>query len=72
MYLETSTANFLAIEQAVERCGYEKIIFGSEYPLSDPYVERSKIDLLRIPDQQKEYIFGKNMLRLLDAAMEVV
>jgi predicted TIM-barrel fold metal-dependent hydrolase len=72
VYLETSTANYLAIEQAVERCGYEKIIFGSEYPLSDPYVERSKIDLLQIPDQQKEFIFGKNMLRLLDPAMEVV
>jgi predicted TIM-barrel fold metal-dependent hydrolase len=68
VYLETSTANYLAIEQAVECCGYEKVIFGSEYPLSDPYVERSKIDLLQIPDAQKEYIFGKNMLRLLGVA----
>ncbi|MUT64891.1 amidohydrolase family protein [Paenibacillus sp. NEAU-GSW1] len=72
VYLETSTANFLAIEQAVERCGYEKVIFGSEYPLSNPRVERAKIDVLNIPDNQKEYIMGKNMLNLLQASVKVV
>ena len=71
VYLETSSANYLAIELAVEKCGHEKIIYGSEFPLSDPYVEKVKIERLPISDDQKDYIFGKNILRLLKAEVGV-
>lgn len=66
VYLETSTANYLMIKEAVDKCGYEKVIYGSEYPLSDPIIEKQKIERLAISDEQKEYVFSKNILRILE------
>ncbi|WP_203363932.1 amidohydrolase family protein [Bacillus sp. REN10] len=66
LYLETSTGNYLAVKEAVKICSSEKLIFGSEFPLSDPCVEKLKIERLPISDQAKENIFSntiKNILR---------
>jgi predicted TIM-barrel fold metal-dependent hydrolase len=71
VYLETSSANYLAIETAVEKCGHEKVIYGSEFPLSDPYVEKVKIERLPISDDKKDYIFSKNILRLMKSEVGV-
>ncbi|MBT2759327.1 amidohydrolase family protein [Mesobacillus foraminis] len=67
VYLETSTANFLSIKMAVEKAGAEKMFYGSEFPLSDPVVERTKIERLNISDSQKEQIYSKTILELLKA-----
>ncbi|KAB2951562.1 amidohydrolase family protein [Heliorestis acidaminivorans] len=66
-YLETSAANYLQIQEAVNKAGAEKVIFGSEFPLSHPVAELRKIEILPINDEQKELILGKNFLRLLPA-----
>ncbi|WP_332693650.1 amidohydrolase family protein [Halalkalibacter lacteus] len=71
VFLETSSANYLTIETAVEKCGHEKVIFGSEFPLSDPYVEKVKIERLPISDDKKDYIFSKNILHLIKKEVEV-
>jgi predicted TIM-barrel fold metal-dependent hydrolase len=43
-YLETSLGAVLAIEEAVKTAGAEKLIFGSEYPMSTPAVEWYKLN----------------------------
>lgn len=58
LYLETSCGNYLFIEQAVQRAGAEKVIFGSEFPLSHPAAELHKIMLLDISDDDREKILG--------------
>lgn len=64
-YLETSTGSYLHIQEAVKKAGAEKIIFGSEYPLSHPAVELNKILLLRLSDGDNDKILGGNISRLL-------
>ncbi|MFF2158764.1 amidohydrolase family protein [Paenibacillus chitinolyticus] len=65
VYLETSTGNPLAIQTAVKQAGPDKLMFGSEFPLSDPFVEKVKIDRLSISDADKETILHHTISRLL-------
>lgn len=65
LFLETSTGNFLHIKEATRRAGPEKIIFGSEFPLSHPALELKKIDLLQLKEGEREKILGKNIRELL-------
>jgi len=65
-FLETSTGNFLHIQEAVKKVGPSKIIFGSEFPLSHPVVEIKKILLLDLSDGDKERILGGNISLLLN------
>ena len=64
-FLETSTGNYLHIEQAVKSAGPDKVIFGSEFPLSHPKAELEKIMLLKITDVEREKILGGNISNLL-------
>lgn len=64
-YLETSTANFLHIQESVKKAGPHKLIFGSEFPLSHPLVELQKILLLKIPENERDLILHKNIQALL-------
>jgi hypothetical protein len=66
LYLETSLGNYLAIKNVIQSAGAEKLIFGSEYPLSHPAVELKKIELQDISDDKKERIFSKNLLNLIE------
>ncbi len=63
LYLETSLGNFLILGDALDRLGAEKIIFGSEFPLSHPKVELEKIRLL--DEAAHERIWCKNILSLI-------
>ncbi|MGI5920723.1 MAG: amidohydrolase family protein [Syntrophomonadaceae bacterium] len=67
-FLETSQGSFLHIKEAVHRAGPEKIIFGSEYPLSHPMVELQKILLLNLPGSAQDKILGDNIKALLKLA----
>lgn len=64
-FLETSTGSFLHIEEASRRVGPEKIIFGSEFPLSHPAVELKKILLLDLTEGERDKILGENIRALL-------
>jgi predicted TIM-barrel fold metal-dependent hydrolase len=68
LFLETSCGNYLFIEQVVNRAGADKVIFGSEFPLSHPGAELRKILLLDISDDEREKILGRNMLALIGFA----
>lgn len=67
LYLETasSTIDTAFLETCVRELGAEKIIFGTDIPLLDPYFQLSKIRDTCIEPDQLEKILGGNVLRLL-------
>jgi uncharacterized protein len=65
LFLETSLGAHLHIVETVKKAGANKLIFGSEYPLSHPAVEMKKVFLLPITDGERERILGGNIRGLL-------
>jgi predicted TIM-barrel fold metal-dependent hydrolase len=75
VFVDTSSdyLNPTIVKMAVETLGYRKVLFGcdgpygmkkyNEYDYSD---KKSWINALQIPDNQKEYILGKNFLALIE------
>lgn len=60
------------VKKAVETLGYRKVLYGCDGPYGmkefnkyDYSVQKGWIDLLHIPESQKEYILGKNLLALI-------
>jgi predicted TIM-barrel fold metal-dependent hydrolase len=64
-YLETSTCNFLHLQESIKKAGSGKIIFGSEFPLSHPMIELQKVLLLRLSGNETDGILCKNIRGLL-------
>lgn len=64
-FLETSSGSFLHIKEAVAKAGPSKVIFGSEFPLSHPKVELTKILLLKLSDADRDRVLGGNIKELL-------
>lgn len=64
-YLETSTGNYLHLRESVKRAGPRKMIFGSEFPLSHPWVELQKILILKLGEHDRDLILGENIQALL-------
>jgi len=65
VYADTAgVRRFDLLEQAVERAGAKKILFGSDGPWLHPGVELAKIRLLRLPIAKQRLILGENLLRL--------
>jgi uncharacterized protein len=65
IFTDTSgVRRFDLLEQAVERAGPHKILFGSDGPWLHPAVELSKIIALRLPDREQRMILGENFRRL--------
>jgi uncharacterized protein len=67
LYLETasSTIDTGFLETCVRELGAEKIIFGSDIPLLDPYLQLSKIRDTNIESDQLDKILSGNILRLM-------
>lgn len=70
LYLETasSTIDTGFLEAAVAALGPEKIIFGTDTPLLDPYTQLAKIAESKISDEARALIMGGNILRLMGLA----
>ncbi len=75
VFVDTSSdyLNASIVKNAVETLGYRKVLFGCDGPYGmkkfNEYDYSSKkdwIDSLQIPDNQKEYILGKNFLGLIE------
>ncbi|HVM34042.1 MAG TPA: amidohydrolase family protein [Actinomycetota bacterium] len=56
---------FDLLEEAVERAGAEKILFGSDGPWLHPGHELNKVRLLRLRKNEEQLVLGGNLLRLL-------
>ena len=61
------------VKKVVESLGYRKVLYGCDGPYGmkkfneyDYSAKKSWIELLQIPDNQKEYILGKNFLGLIN------
>ena len=67
LYLDTATSQIDngMLEYAVEHVGAEKVLFGTDMPLLDPWVQRAKVTGAAIPAEAKRLILGGNMARLL-------
>jgi hypothetical protein len=70
LYLETASSTIDAgfLEYAVKTLGAGKIVFGTDTPLLDPYVQRAKIKETRLRPEDKALIMGGNILRLMGVA----
>ncbi|MGH8548335.1 MAG: amidohydrolase family protein [Methylococcales bacterium] len=69
IYADTAgVRRFDLLEQAVQRAGPAKILFGSDGPWLHPGVELAKIRALRLPAVQENRITGGNFLTLISAA----
>jgi uncharacterized protein len=66
VYADTSgVRRFDYLEQAVNRGGAHKLLFGSDGPWLHPGLELYKIRLLRLSPPDEALILGKNLLRLI-------
>jgi hypothetical protein len=65
VYADTALASRHEIEDYINIFGYDRILFGSDFPFGDPKQELSKILKLSIPQEKKEMILEHNLKRLL-------
>ncbi|MCL5005697.1 MAG: amidohydrolase family protein [Acidobacteria bacterium] len=70
LYLDTTSSTLDAgfVEKAVAVLGADKIVFGTDTPLLDPYMQRTKIAETRISKEERELIMGGNIRRLMGIA----
>jgi uncharacterized protein len=75
VFVDTSSdyLNPSIVKKVVEALGYRKVLYGCDGPYGmkkfneyDYSAKKSWIESLQIPDNQKEYILGKNFLRLIN------
>lgn len=67
LYLDTATSQIDRgmLEHAVELLGPERILFGTDMPLLDPWVQRAKVEGADLDREAKSLILGGNAARLL-------
>ena len=65
--LDTTDAMFAdgMVETCVSKIGAERIVCGTNLPISYPGPNLKRIEIAKIKDREKELIFGKNMHRIL-------
>lgn len=70
LYLDTasSTIDTGFLEACVAALGARRIVFGTDTPLLDPWVQLTKISKTRIPPEDLDLILGGNILRLMGVA----
>jgi predicted TIM-barrel fold metal-dependent hydrolase len=69
VYTDTSgVRRFDLLEQAVQRAGARKILFGSDGPWFHPAVELAKVRVLELSKEDEALVLGGNFLRLIAAA----
>ena len=49
----------------IERLGYDRVMFGTDYPVKNPATELALFDRLTLNDSQREDIFWNNAIRFL-------
>jgi len=69
VFIETSgipeTGAECLIERVVKSVGAERVIFGTNSPITHPKVEISRIEVANISNLEKDKIFGRNIGRIL-------
>jgi predicted TIM-barrel fold metal-dependent hydrolase len=66
IYTDTAgVRRFDLLEQAVQRAGAQKVLFGSDGPWLHPGVELAKIHALGLSPSDKRLVLSENLLRLI-------
>lgn len=66
IFTDTSgVRRFDLLEQAVQRAGAKKMLFGSDGPWLHPGVELAKVRALALPRRDERLVLGGNLLRLI-------
>lgn len=68
VYADTSTAALPEIKDFIRRYGSDRLLFGSDFPFSQPQTELDKILSLNLPEAQTQAILGDNFRRLCGLA----
>ena len=68
VYFDTASTGTLSgsIEYLIKRIGADRILYGSDFPASDPAFRLGTILSLKIKEEDKEKIMGLNMKKLLE------
>lgn len=62
----SATREFWTIKMAINEIGYERILFGSDFPIMHPKMSIESIKVLQIGEREKEHIFSLNLMELLE------
>ncbi|SFU62314.1 amidohydrolase family protein [Pseudoduganella namucuonensis] len=66
IYTDTSAVRrFDLLEQAVQRAGAHKVLFGTDGPWLHPGLELEKVKLLGLSEADERLVLGENLLRLM-------
>lgn len=66
VYTDTSgVRRFDLLEQAVQRAGATKVLFGTDGPWLHPAVEMAKVTALNLSPENARLVLGENFLRLI-------
>jgi predicted TIM-barrel fold metal-dependent hydrolase len=69
VYLDTSWTNCSwKMPEAIELCGADKVLFGSDGPLVHPAIELMKVRVCRLSREDEEKVLWRNLARLLNMA----
>ena len=63
LFLETSLGTFMAVREALRIAGPEKLLFGSEFPMSTPKI--GMFQIRELPAEFHERILYRNMAAIL-------
>ena len=66
IYADTALAPVGDVKDYISRYGYERLMFGSDFPFGDPPSELHKILRLNLTVEQEEAIIGRNVARLIE------
>lgn len=58
------------LQDAVDRLGADRVIYGSDQPAANPHTELEKIHTLDITDSQREQILYRNIAELLNLSTD--
>ena len=67
IWADTSMARLEEVEAYVERCGVERLMFGSDYPFGIPAEQIQTVRALRLTQEQEAAVLGGNVMRLLES-----
>jgi hypothetical protein len=67
LYLDTacSTIDTGFVETCIRRLGADRVIFGTDVPLLDPWPQLEKARQVRLSDEERAFYMGGNILRLM-------
>ena len=71
IYTDTSLVDPKVVEDYIKRYGYDRIMFGSDFPFGLPKTQLRNILELKITAEAKEAVSGLNIIKLLGQSHQI-